>query len=116
MTSRHRHSRRSRLIEIVEVEEGKAEFERRKNHTRRMSMLSDARITASAKCFWFSSLFVQQGGNVYIALTRVCGKSQRKLADEEGGQAPSLQRGSCRTFLPEWTEERRGAANASCWM
>src|SRR5260370_28057227 len=43
-------------------------------------------------------------------------KRLRKLADEGRNQAPSPQRGGCRTCLDRRAEARRGAANASCRM
>jgi hypothetical protein len=40
----------------------------------------------------------------------------RKSVEERRNQAPSPHRGGCRTFLDPRTDERRGAANASCLM
>ncbi len=51
-----------------------------------------------------------------LHFARMQSKRLRKLAGEGGNQAPSLQRGGCRTFLDKRAGERRGAANASCLM
>jgi hypothetical protein len=53
---------------------------------------------------------------VFPHVARMQSKRLRKLADEGRTQAPSPQRGGCRTFLDRRAEARRGAANASCKM
>ena len=120
MTFRHRHFRLSSLIELAGVEEGKAEAgERKKQGVKRRSVPSDARAAHVADGFWFLCVFARLADHVCPALARVRGKRLRKQADEAGKKAIRLLRpkeevvGLC---LPPRAEERRGAANASCWI
>ena len=116
MTFRHRHGRLGRLIETAEGEPGKAEAGENKAVCE-----GDAGASRRKGCPHSSLLQVP----LYLSsasrqqCSRTCSKESkrlRKLAGEGGNQAPSPQRGGCRTFLDKRAGERRGAANASCWM
>ena len=117
MTFRHRHFRLSRLIELAEVEEGKAEAGERKTE----ACEEEKREIRAQSGPGNRLLLVPR--HLYLArdkglptLVRVPGKQLRTSADTRNNQAPSSQRDGCRIFLDPWTEERRRAANASCWM
>lgn len=117
MTFRHRHVRRRRLIELAEVEEGKAEAGERKPEAREEEKRAIREQSGSGNHL----LLVPR--HLYLArdkglptLAPVAGKPLRTSADTRTTQAPCSHRDGCRIFLDPRTEERRRAAKASCWM
>jgi hypothetical protein len=79
-------------------------------------VLSDAGLPTRACRFWSFCIWAGERDDVFPALARVRSKRLRKPINEGRNEAPSPQREGCRTFLDPRAEERRGAANASCWI
>jgi Predicted permease len=117
MTFRHRHFRRRRLIELAEVEEGKAEAAERKTaaceEEKRESREQSGPSSRLLLVPWHLSPVGDKG---LPTLARARGKPLRTSAETRNTQAPSSQRDGCRIFLDPRMEERRWAASASCWM
>src|SRR5258708_4185804 len=116
MTFRHRHFRRSRLIELAEIEGGKAEAAERQTEVCEEVKRESREQSGPGKRWLLVPWRLYPAGDQGFPHLPARGKRLSTSVDESSTQAPSPHRHGCRMFLDPRTEERRGAANASCWM